>query len=34
MRGKVDDFSVDKVFNDSDISRKTDKFTAEHGGKV
>lgn len=35
MKKKVDDFSVDQMFNDnSDIARGTDKYVAEHTGKV
>jgi len=34
MRNKVDDFSVDGVFNDSDIARSTDAQTAALAGRV
>jgi len=32
MRRKVDDFSVNGMFTDSDISRSTDSIRNEYGG--
>jgi len=34
MRRKVDDFSVNGMFTDSDISRNTDAATRELAGRV
>jgi len=34
MRTKVNDFSVDKVFDNSDIKRSTDDIGARDGGKL
>jgi hypothetical protein len=34
IRNKVNDFSVDSVFQDSDIARGTDTFVAEDSGKL
>jgi len=34
MRGKVNDFSVDKVFDNSDIHRDTDDIGARDAGRL
>jgi hypothetical protein len=34
MRNKVNDFSVDGVFNDSDIARSADKAYSKDKGKL